>query len=225
MTSDSFNMNKNLERWFEHGDEEAHGILYTNLRQILNITQEVTRALGDDIARDVQQELLLRLLDRDAKRLYDKREPLAYVRGAWRSAVRNVVSDRLSRLTKVDLIRQHVSQALDRDDYAQIDSRFDSERALSIAAELESTGRLAVLLTTRPDRITDADWGELRARHPPPPPPRPSDALDRRGASALMYPPNAGESEERYKKRSLNSFNQAYGRAIEHIRSRMEVAL
>lgn len=225
MTSDSFDIDKNLERWFEHGDEAAHDILYTNLKHLLNITPEVTRALGDDVARDVQQELLLRLLDREARRLCDKREPLVYARGAWRSAVRNVVSDRLSRLTKVDLIRQHVAQALERDDYAQIDARFDSERAISIAAELEPTGRLAVLLTTRPDRITDADWSELSARHPPPPPPRPREALNRRGASALMYPPNAGESEDRYKKRSINSFNQAYGRAIEDIRSRMKVAL
>lgn len=221
MSDDSFDINHLLSQWFEDGDEAAYDAVYAELRRQLRVTQDVERALGSAVADEVRQEVLMRLLDREARRLWGRREPVAYAWVAWRRSLVSLIRRWAPRHAKAERIRQHVSEVFERDDHAQVEAILDAERAIEIAASLNSRGRLAVLLTVRPDRITDDDWRCLIESHPPPPPSRPSGAVDREAACDLMYPPRVGESaQQRYQR--LNNFDQSYKRAIAQIRSNME---
>jgi hypothetical protein len=212
---------KLIDQWFEHGKESDYNIIYRELTHRFFINQDIRQALGDAVVQEVRQEVLMKLLDRDARRLWGKREPLAYAWVVWRRSLTDILRVWRKHQEKNELIQQYVSAALECGERAPAETNLDAERAIKIAADLKSTGRVAVLLTVRPDHITADDWQELSARHPPPPPLRPSAPLDREDACDLIYPPQEGESaEQRYQR--LNNFDQSYKRALKKIRSAME---
>lgn len=211
-----------LRRWFDGGDDLAHRRAFTSLRADLHATREVLDVLGSGAVEDLRQDVLGRLLDREAGRLRDRDTPRAYARKAWRNELTSALRKWGPRLSRDAEVREHILQAAPTSHGEEIAVRLDAERAVRIAEQLDGKGRLAILLTTRPDRIPDADWDELAAHLPPPPPPRPTVPLDREEASLLLYPPAAGETTtERYQR--LNSFDKAFKRAIAVVREALGV--
>lgn len=211
-----------LRRWFEGGDDLAHRRAFTMLQADLHAPREVLDVLGSGAVEELRQDLLVRLLDRQAGRLRDRDTPRAYARTAWRNELTSALRKWGPRLTRDAEVREHIQQAAPTSHGEEVAVRLDAERALHIAEQLDGKGRLAILLTTRPDRISDADWDELAAHLPPPPPPRPTVPLGREEASLLLYPPAAGETTtERYQR--LNSFDKAFKRAIAVVRQALGV--
>lgn len=211
-----------LRRWFDGGDELAHRRAVSVLQADLHAPREVLNVLGSGAVEELRQDLLVRLLDRDDGRLRDRHTPRAYARKAWRNELTSALRKWGPRLTREAELREHLQQATPASLGEEVAIRLDAESALRIAEQLDGKGRLAILLTTRPDRISDPDWEGLTASLPPPPPPRPTVPLDREEASLLLYPPAAGETTtERYQR--LNSFDKAFKRAVAVVREALGV--
>jgi hypothetical protein len=222
MSDDSTNISALLVCWFEQGDERALRCAYQELANRLIVTPEAVKVLGPAAADEVRQDVLSRLLDRTNGKLRTAQFPIAYAISAWRRVLVSSIRKWGPRSSKEDDVRLHISSLMERDDHAAVEVRLDAARAISIAADLSGSGRLAILLTSRPDRITDADWRDLIRSLPPPPPPKPRVALDREEASLLLYPPQGPEDAKQHNQR-LNSFDKAFKRAVTRIREIMEV--
>lgn len=219
--SETVNLVELLERWFGQGDEVAHRRVYEKLSDQLVATPEAVKVLGQSAADEIRQDVLFRLLDRASGKLRGARSPVAYAKTAWRNNLTSAIRKWGPRKARTGEVRQHVSALAERDDHAVVEHRVDAARAVEIACTLSGKGRLAVLLTSRPDRITDEDWRALVASLPPPPPPRPRAALDRDEASRLLFPPSGPEIAKQRNQR-LNSFDRAFKRALVQIRKAME---
>ncbi len=224
MSDNTTNLLVLLADWFERGDESAYERAYRELAGCLFATPEVVKALSRAVTDEVRQDVLTQLLDKTTGDLRDVQAPVAYARTVWRRALVSVLRKWGPRPAREDEVRRHVSALVDRDDCAAMEARLDASRAIDIAATLGCKGRLAILLTTRPDRIADEDWLELVASLPPPPPQRPIEPLDREDASMLLYPPHGPEDSKRRNQR-LNSFDKSYTRAAEQIRKILDVKL
>jgi hypothetical protein len=209
-----------VRHWFERGDEAALTRIYSALWSALRASSPVVNVLGQGAVEEVRQDVLVRLLDRRAGRLRDAEHPIAYARASFSRALTDklrIWGPRARRRIDVDVIGALPIAA----PQTAVETSLTAERAIEIADELEGKGRLAILLTTRPDRIGEGEWAALVADHPPPPPPRPVDPLDREEASALLFPPSGLETKEARRQR-LNSFDAAYRRAAGRIRERLE---
>jgi DNA-directed RNA polymerase specialized sigma24 family protein len=210
-----------LEQWFDHGDEIAYRRAYQTLADRMFPTPEAVKVLGRDAADEIRQDVLAFLLDRAGGKLRGAHAPVAYAKTAWRRALVSAMRKWGPRPARVAEVRQHVLGLAQRDDHAEIEVAIDAARAVVIADGLSGKGRLAVMLTTRPGRLSDEDWRKLVASLPPPPPPRPREALDRDEASRLLYPP-AGPEDARRRYQRLNSFDKTFKRAVEKIRKTLE---
>ncbi len=215
-------LKEDLARWFRSGDERAHRRAYEDLRRRLRPPREVVKALGNGAVDEVRQEVLAKLLAPDRGKLRDATSPVGLALKAWQNDLRTELRKWGRRATPSPEVVGHFRQAVERPGAEAVEVRMDAKRAVEVAAELEGKGRLAVLLTTHPDRIADSDWAALAASLPPPPPTRPRTAMDRDEASKLLYPPRAPETNAaRYQR--LNSFDKVYRRAIASIRKRLGV--
>lgn len=222
LTSDAPTVTELLARWFASGDELALRRAYDNLGERLYTPREVVEVLGSGAVDEIRQEVLSRLLDRNTGRLRDAQSPVAYAQTAWRRDLDTALRKWGPRLARDSEVREYVRQVAPGSAAEGVEVRIDAERAVRIAESLSGKGRLAVLLTTRPDRILDEEWAALVADRPPPPPARPQIALDREEASLLLYAPSAPETKtQRYQR--LNSFDKTYKRAIAAIRDTLKV--
>lgn len=211
-----------LRRWFDGGDELAHRRAVASLQADLHAPREVLNVLGNGAVDELRQELLVRLLDREAGRLRDRDRPRAYARTAWRNELTSALRKWGPRLSRDAEVREYLEQNAPASHHDDIAVRLDAEHALRVAEQLDGKGKMAILLTTRPDRITDADWQEVAANLPPPPPSRPTVPLDREEASRLLYPPGPNETAtQRYQR--LNSFDKAFKRAVAVVREALGV--
>lgn len=211
-----------LARWFASGDELALRRAYEELAKRLYAPREVVEVLGSGAVDEIRQDVLSRLLDRETGKLRDAQAPVAYARTAWRHDLDTALRKWGPRVTRDSEVREHVRQVAPGPAAEGVEVRIDAERAVRIAESLPGKGRLAVLLTTRPDRISDEEWAAVVADLPPPPPARPQIPLEREEASLLLYPPSAPETTtQRYQR--LNSFDKTYKRAIAAIRDALKV--
>jgi len=202
-------------RWFEDGDERALRELVSYFERHLFASPPAVRALGEQAVDDIRSELIWRLLRADRGALQGKPHPAAYARAAWRNALAGELRKWGPRSQKAPDLRRHieVAAALPVDPARSI----DAERAIELAGQLQGKGRLALLLTTRPDAIPERDWASLVASLPPPPPKRPHRPLDRKEASLLLFPPD-GDEDEAARRRRKNNFDRTRSRAIERLR-------
>ena len=202
-------------RWFDDGDEVALRDLVRFFETRLYAPASVRRALGDPVIDDLRADLIWRLLRADSGALRDKPHPVAYAKTAWRNALTSELRKWGPRSARAPEVRRHMETTAQT---AVHPGRvIDAERALDLAQELTGKGRLAVLLTTRPDAISEEDWTELVAAHPPPPPQRPRAALDREDASLLLFPPD-GEEDPASRRRRKGNFDRTWSRAVERLR-------
>lgn len=218
---DEDNIGADLQSWFQQGDELAHRRAYKALARRLNATREAIDAIGQGAADEVRQDVLSKLLDRERGALRNATHPHAYARRTWVNALTSEIRKWAPRTAREAEVRRHVVQITDQDDGSAAEVRLDADRALEIANGLDGKGRLAILLTTRPSAVSDAEWSQLVASLPPPPPVRPVEALDRDEASRLLFPPTEPEDTKRRYQR-LNSYDKTYMRAIERIRAALE---
>lgn len=211
-----------LTRWFASGDELAYRRAYGHLADLLYAPPEAVQVLGNGAVDEIRQDVLSRLLERRSGKLRDASAPVAYARAAWRRDLVTAIRKWGPRLPRESEVEDHLRQMEPRPAAEAVEARIDADRAVRIAESLSGKGRLAVLLTTRPDRISEDEWSALVATLPPPPPPRPHAALDREAASRLLYPPQGLETAlQRYQR--LNSFDKTYNRAIESLRAALGV--
>lgn len=210
-----------LTRWFEQADEAACAQATQLLAAQMWPTSETLRALGRGVLDEIRQDVLADLLDRSHHRLQGAHTPIAYAKRAWRNAQVSVLRTLNRREKHQAQIRQHMTGLVERDGHTTVERRLDAHRAIEIAAALPGRDRLAVLLTTRPDYLSDEDWQKIAAALPPPPPPRPSAPLDREEASRLLYPPQTHESDAQRRQR-LNSFDKLFQRTAVKIREALQ---
>jgi DNA-directed RNA polymerase specialized sigma24 family protein len=222
MTDHPTELSLQLVRWFELGDRKALEDAYRTLQDRLVPTPETFRVLGGPAADEIRQDVLARLLNRPDGPLRGAQFPVAFTKTVWRRELASAIRKWGPRTAREDEVRQHALLHAEVDEVSAVEASLDAERAIRIAAGLPLGGRLAVLLTVRPDRISDADWSELVRTFPPPPPTRPTRALEREEASLLVFPPE-GQEDGRQRNQRLNSFDKAYKRAIAKIRELMEV--
>lgn len=213
---DPLDLKQRLDRWFGHGDEEDLGAAVRVLSALMAPTGAVVRVIGEPAVDELRQEVIARLLARDGGRLREALVPAAYARRAWQNALHDALRRWIPRQATLREVARDAVQDVPVEQEA--DRRLDAERAIEIAASLEGKGRLAVLLVTRPDRISEAEWGELVRELPPPPPARPTVALDREEAATILFPSPDGRADAR---QQANSFDKAFRRAIERIRTAM----
>jgi DNA-directed RNA polymerase specialized sigma24 family protein len=211
-----------LARWFSAGDQLAHRRAYEWLTAGLYAQREVIDALGAGAVDEIRQEVLVRLLDRDTGKLRDAKSPLAYARTAWRRDLGTELKKWDVRNALETDVRDHIRQTAPAPGVEGVEAHLDAERALRIAESLPGKGRLAVLLTTRPDLISNDEWAALVEDLPPPPPARPWIALERDEASLLLYPPSGAETtSQRYQR--LQTFATTLKRACAAIHDALEV--
>ena len=210
-------LREQLTRWFQTGDQRAYRRAYEDLAKRLHSPREVIEALGNAAVDEIRQDVLARLLAQDDGALREASSPVGLALKAFHNDIKTVLRKWGPRAKPTSDVVDHVQQIAARPGAEAAETRLDVERAMKIAETLEGKGRLAVLLTTRPDRISDTDWMSLVASLPPPPPRRPAEAVDRDEASMLLYPPRGPETTtDRYQR--LNSFDKTYKRAIAAIR-------
>ena len=207
-----------LERWYASGDEAYMNEIFHELSGCMLASRAVLAVVGEPDVDQIRQELLARLLDRDRGRLRGRDHPLAYARTAWKNALTDAIGKWGPRLLAIPAIVQHALNT--KLPVSTVERLMDVERAIAIAESLDGKGRLAILLTTRPDRITETDWVEIVSHLPPPPPPRPDMPLDRAEAAALLFPPTPGSIPNQ--RQQLNSFDKAFSRASDRIRQALE---
>jgi hypothetical protein len=215
-------INELLTRWFAYGDELSYRRAYEHLVDLLYASREAVEVLGNGAVDEIRQDVLSRLLDRQSGKLRDASAPVAYARVAWRRDLATALRKWGPRLPREAEVEDHLRQIASRPVAEEVEARIDADRAVRVAESLPGKGRLAVLLTSRPDRIPDDEWSAFVATLPPPPPPRPHAALEREAASRLLFPPQGPETTaQRYQR--LNSFDKAYKRAIASIRAALQV--
>lgn len=220
--SDSVIINELLARWFTSGDELALRHAYKHLADRLYAPQEAALVLSNGAVEEIRHDVISRLLDRESGKLRDVPAPVAYARAAWRHDLVTAIRKWGPRLLRESEVEVHLRQVAPRLAAEEVEVRIDADRAVTIAESLPGKGRLAVLITTRPDRISDEEWSALVATLPPRPPPRPHAALDREEASLLLFPQAGPETmTQRYQR--LNSFDKMYKRAIASIRAALRV--
>lgn len=220
--SDAATVNELLTRWFSSGDELAHRRAYEHLADRLYAPPEAVAVLGNGAVDEIKQDVLSRLLDRQSGKLRYASAPVAYARAAWRRDLATAIRKWGPRLSRDSEVGDHLRQMEPRPFAEEVEARIDAGRAVRIAGSLTGKGRLAVLLTTRPDLISDDEWSALVETLPPPPPPRPHAALDREDASRLLYPPQGPETTAQHHQR-LNSFDKTYKRALASLRAALQV--
>lgn len=220
--SDDATVAELLARWFGSGDELALRRAFELLSTRLYAPPEIVEVLDSGAVDEIRQDVLARLLDRDNGKLREAHAPVAYARTVWRRDLATELRKWGPRSSRKSDVREHMNQIAPIPAVERVEAGLDVDRALWIAERLSGKGRLAVLLTTRPDRISDDEWAVLVADLPPPPPARPQFALEREEASLLLYPPSTPETAvQRYQRH--NSFDKTYKRAIAAIRAALEV--
>lgn len=221
MTDDA-TVSELLARWFGSGDQLALRRAYEHLADRLYAPREAVEVLGNGPVDEIRQDVLSRLLDRETGKLRAAPAPVALARTAWRNDLATALRKWGPRLSRDCEVGEHARQVAPGPAAEGVEVRIDAARAVRIAESLSGKGRLAVLLTTRPDRISDEEWAALVADFPPPPPARPQIAVEREEASLLLYPPSAPETTtQRYQR--LNNFDKTYKRAITAIRDGLKV--
>jgi hypothetical protein len=170
---------------------------------------------SSEVAEEVEQDVLVRLLDRERRLLHGVDDPLAFAATVARNLAR-------------DALRRHRRRGDLGDDREQVDdgrtpaldgadpaTHLDAQRAIALLENLGEDARLAVYLTHAPARMPNADWALLCSRRGEPPS-RPEGPLDRDEASALLWPPPVPETRPARRLR-LERIRKVLSRAYEQL--------
>jgi DNA-directed RNA polymerase specialized sigma24 family protein len=208
-----------IRRWYDDGDRQAAAALVDRLPH--KLPRACLAMVGDDLARDVVQTVLVRLLDRRKRLLDGIDNPAAYAQRALQRAAVDVLRKRREAIS-MDQMEEPERDALMAGTAEQAPDEpwgvLDVDRALAVAASLGTDQRLAVFLHCSPGAMTDSDWQEVRQRHALEPV-RPREPQDPDGASRLLWPPDEPESKED-RRRRLERFRKVFERACQEIRRR-----
>jgi hypothetical protein len=210
-------LNSLLDRWYDQGDELAAARVSRLLTTNFYVPSEALRALGAGAVDEIRQDVLELLLDRNAQVLRTAASPVAYARQVLRNRLTSDLRKWGPRSKREGEVAFHVEQLAPDPLSVRVQTDLDAESALAIAENLGGKGRLAILLTTRPDRIRAEDWAPLVALLPPPPPPVPESPIDREEASKLLFPPQLNETLQQAEMRR-NNFDRTWSRAVKRIR-------
>ena len=207
-----------LGAWYDRGDREAGARVVQELSARVALPASFGRALGASVAEEVEQDTLVRLLDRERRLLLDAQDPLAFAA----TVARNLARDTLRKH------RRRGDQGDDREAVHDIqlparepsrDAPLDAARALAMLNELGEDSRLAVYLHHAPDRMPDDEWELVMARHPVSGDLRcPDGPLDRDETSRLLWPPPLAETRDarrRRLERLRKVLQRAYARLAE----------
>lgn len=190
-----------LIAWYDRGDRNAGACLVETLSPHVALPASFGKALGSEVAEEVEQDALIRLLDRERRLLLDIDDPLAYSATVARNLARDVLRSLRRRgdlATTRESLEDGSHEAADRVDAA---SRLDAGRALDLLVGLGEDARLAVFLVHAPERMPDADWELLVTRQPSTPIQPPAGPLNREEASRLLWPPPMPETQPARRKR------------------------
>lgn len=217
------NFGVELSAWYDRGDREAGTLVVERLARGTALPASFARSLGHEIAEEVEQEALVRLLDRDRRLLDGVDDPLAFAA----TVARNLARDALRRQRRRgDLASGRASTEdlqIAAPEAPSPGSQLDAERALALLGSLGEDGRLAVLLCHAPDRMDDSTWALVLARHPDSGPSRPEAPLDRDEASRLLWPPAVPETQtarRRRLERIRKVLARSYSRLAEELGAR-----
>jgi DNA-directed RNA polymerase specialized sigma24 family protein len=181
---------EDIRAWYVSGDKKAGTRLVEQLAGYVALPPSFGRALSEAAAEEVEQEALIRLVDRERRVLDGRDDPFAYAA----TVSRNLARDELRRQRR----RGELADARESMHEPQVPSHegtapefaIDAERALALLDDLGEDSRFAVFLVHAPDRMPEEDWVILTGRQPSSGnPPRPDRPLDRDEASRWLWPP------------------------------------
>lgn len=182
-----------VARWYDSGDRAAGERVARHLLTVVQLPASFTRVLGDARARELEQDVRLKLLDQDKRILIGARKPAAVISHVLRNCALDELRRRRSRgdlgFSAVSL---DDSVKLPAVPAADIDTALDASTAVCLVGCLTLDSRLAVLLTYFPRRISISDWAALLQRHADPPT-RPDHPADSDEASQLIWPARGPE--------------------------------
>ena len=201
-----------LSAWYDHADRAAGARLIEALGPRVALPASFGRVLGAEVAAEVEQDALVRLLDRDRRLLLDADNPLAYAATVARNLARDTLR-RHRRRGDLSETRQPVDEgALPAAPPRDASANLDAERALALLQDLGEDARIAVFLVHAPDRMPDEDWRVLEGRQSTSVLARPAGPLDREEASRLLWPPPIPETQPA-RRRRLERIRKVLSRA------------
>lgn len=207
--------------WYERGDRAAGSRLVEALRPRVALPASFARAVGAPEAEEIEQDALVRLLDRDRRVLIEARDPFAFAA----TIARNLARDALRRhRRRGDLaesrepVENEASPTAETEDGS---ASFDARRALNLLDALGDDARLAVFLVHAPDRIPEADWAIVEGRQTTGTVHRPDRPLDRDEASSLLWPPPLPETQPA-RRRRLERIRKVLSRAYAQLAAALE---
>lgn len=207
--------------WYDRTDRAAGARLVEALRPRVALPASFARAIGAAEAEEIEQDALVRLLDRDRRLLIDARDPFAFAA----TVARNLARDALRRhRRRGDLVesRESVESAASPAAETEDGSKgFDARRALQLLEALGEDARLAVFLVHAPDRMPEADWAIVEGRQTMGTVPRPDLPLDRDEASSLLWPPPLPETQPA-RRRRLERIRKVLSRAYAQLAAALE---
>ena len=209
-----------IEEWYDTGNRTAGARVVEALAPRVALPASFGRALGSTVAEEVEQDALVRLLDRDRALLLEADDPLAFAS----TVARNLARDMLRRHRRRGDLADH-RESVEEGSYPAPERegaaiRLDAARALDLLNDLGDDSRIAVFLVHAPERMPASDWMLLQARQPSGLPCHPSGPLNREEASRLLWPPPVPETRLA-RRRRLERIRKVLSRAY----SQLAVAL
>jgi RNA polymerase sigma factor (sigma-70 family) len=190
-----------LLTWYDHADRAAGARLIDALGPRVALPASFGGVLGAEVAEEVEQDALVRLLDRDRRLLLDADDPLSYAATVARNLARDALR-RIRRRGDLSASREPLDQgALPAVPPRDASANLDAERALALLQQLGEDARLAVFLVHAPERMPDEDWRLLEGRQETPRLAHPAGSLDREEASRLLWPPPVAETQPARRRR------------------------
>ncbi|MDP2312861.1 MAG: sigma factor [Pseudomonadota bacterium] len=210
-----------LQLWYDEGDRDAGTRLVAVLFPRVTLPSSFSRALSEQVAQEIEQEALVRVLDRGRRVLMDADDPLAYTA----TVARNLARDALRRQRRREALASADLHAVDHAASEPPDggSLLDADRAISLLGALGEDARLAVLLLHAPDRLSAADREVLSVRSTGARLPSLDGPLDRDIASLLLWPPTLPETRPARRlrlERMRKVLERAYARLAESLGAR-----
>lgn len=186
-------LQRDLMAWYDHGDRGAGARLVDALGPRVTLPASFARVLGPEVAEEVEQDALVRLLERDRRMLLEADDPLAYAATVARNLARDVLR-RHRRHGDLSESREPADEGSLPAAPGNDSAGLDAERALALLHDLGDDARIAVFLVHAPERMPGDDWRLVEARQRRAKHARPTRPLDREEASALLWPPPVDET-------------------------------
>ncbi|MES2639722.1 MAG: sigma factor [Myxococcota bacterium] len=208
---------QDLDRWYHHGDRHAGARLVEALSPRVALPASFARALSEQVAQEIEQEALVRVLDRERRVLHGADDPLAYATAVARNLARDALRSQRRRDPRA-LEPAAIEELQTPPEAPEGGTMVDADRAIALLDGLGEDARLAVLLVHAPDRLSTSDQRALETRSAGTPLPALDKPLDRDKASLLIWPPMPPETRPARRlrlERMRKVLERAYARLAE----------